>query len=61
MNFLYPLKKTLKAKDQTFPLQQYISYRLYSEKENTVDILERIKSPRFNMFTYIVFLSKRKL
>lgn len=59
MNFLYPLKKTLKTKDQTFPLQQYISYRLSSE--NTVDILERIKSPALNMFTYIYdILSKKR-
>lgn len=59
MNFLYPRKKTLKTKDQNFPLQQYISYSLYSE--NTVDILERIKSPALNMFTYIYdILSKKK-
>ena len=59
MNFLYPRKKTLKTKDQNFPLQQYISYSLYSE--NTVDILERIKSPALNMFTYIYdILSKKR-
>lgn len=59
MNFLYPLKKTLKTKDQNFPLSQYISYSLYSE--NTVDILERIKSPALNMFTYIYdILSKKR-
>ena len=58
LNFLYPLKKTLKTRTRIFYYSN-IFHSLYSE--NTVDILERIKSPALNVFTHTYdILSQKK-